>query len=129
MSTVRKDIIAILKPLLPKGWVLLDYNADPPALGVNPYLVLVLDTIKRTPEAPSSHRTVTFSLILVEPKTDPAKREDALDTKLLVLLEAIDRTKGADNIAWGPEVRRDITADGSNVAYVIPLTTITKNGA
>lgn len=117
-STVRRDVVALLKPLLPRTWKLVPYGTNLDALGTAPVVMLLLDSIVRSPTAPMSQRLVRFNLQVIEPKVDPATREDALDDKLLILLEKIDLLPVPIRFL---EAKRGMTPDQTNVAYDISL--------
>jgi hypothetical protein len=96
MAEIRQYLVDQLKPLLPSKWRWYAYIANPDVLST-PVAILQLQTITRTPEAPLSGHTVAFTLTIVEPKTDPAKREDPLDESLIELVYAIDTIP---NVKW-----------------------------
>ena len=112
---IRDWVIDQVKPLLPRGWRLIPYSTNLDVLST-PVVMLKLQSIARTPEAPNASRTAEFVLTIIEPKTDPQAREDALDDNLLALIYAIDKlpslkwTKAtralfADNYLAEPEAR------------------------
>ncbi len=94
-SGYRDAVLAAIKPLLPKSFKLLAYQTDPDALSVTqPVAMLGLKTIEPHPEAPLGVHLVTYSLILIEPKTELGVADDALEDKLVDLILAIDAVPG-----------------------------------
>lgn len=91
--TVRSDLAALLKPLLPKTWKIVPFAEDY-TVGTHHVVMLVPQTITRAPEAPMGVLRHTYNVIVIEPKTDPEKAEDSLDDAVGQLLHAIEVTPG-----------------------------------
>jgi len=115
---VRKTLIDALKPLLPSDWRLIPYATNLDTIS-RPVVMLRLKTIEKLAQAPLSHRTATFTLTVIEPRTEPGPADDALDDKLIDLLAAIDdfgaglTWSTATSVVWGDPA--------SNPAYDIEL--------
>jgi len=124
VQNVRTAVIAALTPLLPADWKLVAYGANLDTLS-SPVVRLQIKTIERHPAAPNGARLVTYTLTIIEPKTAPGAADDALDTNLLKLIEAIDAT---DGLGWSSAER--VAAETGNPAFDISLTfTVTNNPA
>jgi hypothetical protein len=117
---IRQYLVDQLKPLLPEKWRWYAYNTNLDNLST-PVAMLWLQTITRTPEAPMGFRSTTFLLTIVEPKQDPAQREDPLDENLIELVDAIDTIP---NVRWTRAERA--TFQDTYLAFDITLEIITK---
>jgi len=115
VKNVRTAVTDALTPLLPKTWKLVPHTTN---FGVisQPVVVLKLEEVKRHPDAPNGARLISYTLTIIEPKTEPGPADDALDTKLLLLLAAIDKAPG---IAWSTAKR--VVTD-TNPAFDVTLT-------
>ena len=86
---VRQLVISHLKPLLPKKWMVKEFNALPDEITTTS-VVLVFQSYSRTSIAPRAARTATFVLTIVTPQSIPGAADNALDDDLIDLLNAID---------------------------------------
>lgn len=112
---LRKFVTDALKPLLPTAWRLVPYSTNLDQIS-KPVVMLKLQTIAKLPEAPNSHRTVSYVLTVIEPKITPGALDDDLDDHVVDLLAAID---DLPNFAW-TKAERVLFSD-SNQAYDITL--------
>jgi hypothetical protein len=118
-NSLRAQIKAALKPLLPNSWDIYDYETDP-TVETRPALVIRSRSITQTPAAPGSSYTVSFVLSLYEPKTDPSTREDALEEKLSLLTAALADLPG---LVW-TSADKALAPDNSHLIYDIALTVL-----
>jgi len=119
MST-RSNLVAALKPLLPKRWKFVDNPRNVDSFTV-PSVIVNLTSFRRTPEAPQGARTVSFLVTLVEPNKDLDKGSDLLDDDIEALLTAIEKQK--KQISWNSATRVKWGDQYPN-AYDIDLTVI-----
>jgi len=115
--TVRADLEGWLRPVLPKTWTIIPY-ADQTDRLERVTVILNQITIAHAPEVPGGAHMVTFEALVIEPSTDPARREDSLDDAVDNVLHALDdlpnlRWTEATKVGWGDPV--------SNIAYRINL--------
>ena len=119
----RSYVTDAIKPLLPKGWKLLPYSTNLDVLS-QPVVMLKLNSVTRTPGAPNGAHTVTYTLAVIEPKTDPGSADDALEDKLFDLLHAIDTVA---NLTWSNAER--VLFGDSNPAFDISLQLVSRKDA
>lgn len=119
MASLRNQIKTALVELLPSNWDVYDYETDP-TVGNRTALVIRSRTITQTPAAPGSSYTVSLVLSLIEPKTDPAIREDVLEAKLHTLTAALEDLPG---LVWS-EANKVLTPDEQHLAYDISITVL-----
>lgn len=116
LNTVRKNLMADLKPTLPRRWKIIPYGTKIDELTAKQVVaMIILESVQRAPEAPQGALLVTFSLIVIDPATGPATREDALDDDLTEMLWAIDEV---ETLSWTSAQR---TIFQNRVAYDITL--------
>lgn len=121
MPTTRASFVALLKPLLPKGWSLSPQRHPKDALAKPTVVVSRLLRVKPTPEAPKGARSSEFIVTLIEPDPDTDQGGDRLEQAVESLLNAIERVPnvshdGANSVAWNNETPN---------AYDLPITVIT----
>ena len=114
-ENLRAAVTDALKPILPTDWKLVSYQTNLDTIS-QPVVVLKLETVERHPQAPNGARLITYTLTVIEPKTAPGPADDALDHKLVVLLDAIDATPG---LRWSKAQR---VATDTNPAFDVSLT-------
>jgi hypothetical protein len=123
MDTARAHLMEALKPLLPSSWKLLPYftNLD---VQTGVVAMLVLESVERAPANPQGSHVVSFTLQLREPKTDPSRREDSLDSSFDDLVYALDRVPGL----WWSKAERVIHGNEGNesLAFDIALSVLTE---
>lgn len=90
--SVRSDFAEFLTPLLPKDWRIVPFNT---ALDVTdrPVVMLIQKTVERAPEAPIGALKVGFSVLVIQPRTEPGAADDALDDDLMDVALAINKLK------------------------------------
>ncbi|WP_157001435.1 hypothetical protein [Agromyces laixinhei] len=93
--SARKDLAAALVPLLPKKWQVIDHDRNLDKLAVIAVLVSQR-RIEPAPNAQGSHKG-TFRVFIIDPHTDVAAAEDALDDGVDTLLYALD---GVQAVRW-----------------------------
>lgn len=120
--SVRSQLEAMLKPLLPKRWKLIPYqdNLDEISAVTVMFKLLKMENFK---SAPLGAYNYTFSITIIEPGSDMSKVEAALDDhveELWKLLdvhpqmqsvypqEAVKVLYGATNLAY--DITTDVTA-------------------
>lgn len=115
MPTVRSQLVAILKPLLPNRWKIIPYatNIDAPTV---PIVMFQLQQIEPTKEAPRASWTFTFALYLIVGHTDPEKAEDALDGNVETLWKAL-----SGNSHLNPTIAKKVKVQELWLAYEITL--------
>ena len=116
---IRKAVIDSIRPLLPKGWRLYDHNRSLDDITA-PVVMLHIEAITRTPQAPQGHRTVTYLLTVIEPLYEPGRADDALDEKLIELVDALDTVP---KLRWMDAKR--VTFQDTRPAYDITLEVLT----
>ncbi|PPI28202.1 hypothetical protein [Rathayibacter sp. AY1B5] len=119
MSTVRAQLSEILKPLLPKGWVIIPEQRDPGVI-TNSTVLLKQERISKLPASPIGSLQTSFILTVLTPHADTARAEDDLDDAVLELTTALDSLNGVD---W-TEAQKVISGD--YLGYDISLFIITK---
>lgn len=113
---IREFVVSTLKPLLPSDWRWYAYGTNLDTLST-PVAMLRLRSIERNPANPQGSRIAEFTLTIIEPKVDPATREDALDEKLIDLLDAIDEIP---QLAWST-AEQGLADAGSHLGFDITL--------
>lgn len=89
MANPRVDVAELLTAALPATWRVDDTVHDLDGLEPDQPVVMV-GTASLTPHAVIGLRTYALRVLLVEPSTDPGDADDALDSRLDVLLDALD---------------------------------------
>ena len=116
---IRAFITDALAPLLPPGWKLIPFPTGLDTLS-QPVVLLKMNSIKRATSNPQGSREAEYILTVIEPRTSPGTADDALDEKLIDLLNAIDVVP---NIRW-TVATRVVAANESNPAFDISLEVI-----
>jgi hypothetical protein len=117
--SIRQYVIDQIKDLLPKTWVF-QPAGNTPEVVTKPTVVLTIQTVERNKANPMGARLVSYTLTLIEPTLDPSKASEALDDKLLALLDALDeavRTKSSA-IVWESASRG---LSNGNIGYDISI--------
>lgn len=120
VTSLRQDLDAALKPVLPTKWKLYGYadEIDPP---LHPVVMIRQSKVERSPAAPSGIWQHTIAVFVMVPQTDPERAEDALDNALDTLIECIEDLS-FPGLTWTGAER--VTA-GNLPAYEISLTITT----
>ncbi|GAB3118409.1 hypothetical protein [Glaciibacter psychrotolerans] len=114
MTAPRKDLAALLKPLLPRTWKIVEHQTTTDVLTVTKVTLKQL-RIVRTPAAPQGAHDIEFIVTITSALTDPARAEDELDDQVNMLIHALDRA----GIPWSSAAK---VLDGDSLAYDITLT-------
>lgn len=89
MAHPRTEVAELLTAALPASWLVEDTIHD--LDGVEPdQPVLMVGASSVTPHGVLGLRTYALRLVLVEPSTDPGDADDAIDSRLTVLLDVLD---------------------------------------
>ena len=116
VDNLRTGVTDALKPLLPEAWQIIPFSKNLDTI-TRPVVMLQLEEVQRHKDAPNGARLVTYTLTVIEPKTDPGPADDSLEANLIDLLNAIDKSPG---LAWSGAKR--VVAHESNPAFDITLT-------
>ena len=116
---IRKWVEDQLTPLIPNTWRFIRYDTNVDRINQT-VVMLKLQTIRRTPEAPNSGHTVEFVMTIVEPRLDTKQREDDLDAKLIDLVYFIDKIP---NLRWVSAQR--VIFSENNLAFDITIEAVT----
>ena len=85
---LRKNTLALIKPLVPKTWKLQPFAGFPDVID-RVTLALKLDSIKPSTKA-NGLWEVGYTLTVAEPKTAPGPSDDSLDESVMTLCQALD---------------------------------------
>lgn len=122
--TVRSDLAAALKPLLPRNVKIVDVPRGLDGIETSrPVIMLYRETVEKAPNAQGSYFN-TFAVWIISPNVDPKRAEDQLDAMLDEVIPALDA------IAWlnWSKAERSTFGDNQAPAYKIDLTIITNKG-
>jgi len=120
--TIRADLAAALRPLLPKAWKLID-NESAVDQGNAIVVRLSQQGFRPLPEAPIGHILVDFVVTITVTGTNPARMEDDLDVGTGELIDAIDHIPGGF-IAWRTASK---IGNDSTLGYDIELSLTAKS--
>lgn len=120
MTTIRAQIEASLKPLLPKAWTIVPTQRTLDVF-TKPVVMLKQDRIEHAPTAPLAAHLVSFIVTVADPNSDPAAAEDDLDAEVSELLLALG---AIDYLNW-TEAQKVLFQD-RYLAYDITLQAITR---
>lgn len=112
--SVRDQLAAALKPLLPKRWKLIPYqdSLDEISQTTVMFKLMKMENLK---QAPLSHYSFTFLLTVIEPGSDMQKVETALDDHVEDLWQLLDM-----GLSWtAPQEATKVFYGSSNLAYDI----------
>jgi len=98
-KTVRQELADLLKPILPKGWVIVPNERAVEGTS-HPVLRLSQQSLERHPQAPMGAHLVTFMATVIIPGADYVRSEDVLDDAVNAFLFAVDSLPGG-SVAWG----------------------------
>lgn len=119
--TVRSELAAALKPLLPPRTKIIDTPRSIDGLEANkPVVMLYRETLTKAPNAIGDYFS-TFALWIISPGVDPVRAENALDNLLDQVVVALDQVSWLN---WtGAE--RSVFGDNQAPAYKVNLTVVT----
>lgn len=114
---VRQDLIAQLKPLLPPKWKLIPYATNLDELS-STVVMISIQSIERSKEAPQSQRTYSSTLTILTPLQIGTERaDDAIDDDVIDLLDAIDKL---ERVKW-TKAERGLGNNANNLGFDITL--------
>lgn len=105
MVNPRTEVTELLRAGLPAAWQVDDHVHDVEGMHPDTPLVMV-GTSSLAPHEVLGLRTYTLRVVLVEPSTDPGDADDALDSRLDVLLDVLDKLP---LLAWSSAERATFT--------------------
>lgn len=118
--SVRSELAALLKPLLPASVKIIDVPRSIDGLEAKrPVVMLFRESREKAPNAMGDYID-TFTMYVVTPGVDVRRSEDALDDILDQVLDALD------TITWlnWTSAERSIFGDNQAPAYKITLTLV-----
>jgi hypothetical protein len=118
--SIRSELAAALKPLLPVKTKIIDTPRSIDGLEANkPVVMLYRETLAKAPNAQGSYFN-TFALWIISPGIDPIRAENALDDLLDEVVVALDQ------ISWlnWTTAERSVFGDNQAPAYKVNLTVI-----
>lgn len=119
--TVRSELAAALKPLLPRQTKIVDTPRSIDGLETNrPVVMLYRETLTKAPNAIGDYFS-TFALWIISPGIDPVRAENALDSLLDQVIVALDQVSWLNWTA----AERSVFGDNQAPAYKINLTVVT----
>lgn len=118
------SIADALRPMLPRAWSIKGYEDDVDQIRA-PQVQVILNEVTKTPGVRLGSRDYTLIVRVLSPVTDPAKRDDALEDALDVVLKAIENLTPARTIRWTGatfQVLADLPAYDISVVVTAPHT-------
>jgi hypothetical protein len=116
--SIRSDLVAALKPLLPAR---IKYVDSPRALdgleAKTPVVQVYRESVAKAPNAQGNYFN-TFALWIISPGVDVPRAEDALDDLLDLVVVALDQVSWLN---W-TTAERSVYGDAEKPAYKINLT-------
>lgn len=115
----RQWVLDALEEHIPVNWRLIPYDASLDNIGTEPVVMLHLDSLAPHPQSTFDNHVlqVTYKLTVIEPKQAPGTRDQALDNKVIQLIEGIARTDGLVFEGADSALYRD-----KYISYVLTLT-------
>ena len=118
--SVRNDLAAALKPLLPPKTKIVDVPRGLDGVEVTrPVVMLYRERVQKAPNGIGSYLN-TFALWIVSPNVDPSRAENQLDQMLDDVVEALDQLLWLN---WS-NAERSTFGDSQAPAYKIDITAI-----
>lgn len=118
-ETLRAQLAAHLRPLLPKAWKIIPYQDSLDTLSTV-VVMLSQKTIEHSPALPNGAHLVTFTVTVIDPSQDPKVSEDRLDDEVHALLYALDQLPA---LAW--DRAEKVQFSDTHTAWDISLTVTT----
>ena len=118
--SIRSDLAAALKPLLPARTKIIDTPRSIDGLeSKTPVVMVYRETLAKAPNAIGTYFN-TFALWIISPGVDPIRAENALDDLLDEVVVALDQ------ISWlnWTTAERSVFGDNQAPAYKVNLTVI-----
>lgn len=119
VSSLRGWITETMQPLLPRTWNLAPYLSDIDAPSV-PTVAVKLQSVAPLAEAPKGTVQVTYTFTVIEPHTDVATADRALDDDLLQFIAAINNNP---SLMWTEA--NAVAFDDVHLAYDVTVQAIT----
>lgn len=119
--SIRSDLAAALKPLLPAGTKIVDVPRGLDGIETaRPVVMLYRERLEKAPNAIGAYFN-TFALWIVSPNVDPRRAEDQLDNMLDEVIVALD------SLSWlnWANAERSTFGDNQAPAYKVELTIVT----
>ena len=111
----RNFAIELVKPKLPRNWTWFSSKTNLDNF-IHPVVKLTMQRIVRDPDAPQGSRIATFVLTIIEPMSKPGSSDDALDDKVIDLLNALDTVA---EMHW--ESAERVTVNERNPGYDVTI--------
>lgn len=113
----------MLTAALGAGWLVFPYAKSFNQL--NPGVGVIVVSRSKVAPAGSGLRTNTMEVHVIEPTTDPATAEDALEARLDAVLDAFD-TSDFQALVGDADRAMYPVGDSSNHSYVVNLSVLTR---
>ncbi len=118
--SLRAEVAALLKPYLPKSWVVVDSHRTVDEQTA-PVLRIIQQGIARHPVAPNSKHLVRMTLRLSVAGVALDRAEDRLDAELPDLFLALEKVEGT--VSWVGEATKTLgQEDGLNYDVEVTVT-------
>jgi hypothetical protein len=118
--SVRSELAAALKPLLPASVKIIDVPRSIDGMEAKrPVVLLFRESRAKAPNAMGDYFD-TFALYVITPGVDTRRSEDALDDTLDAVIDALDQVKW---LQW-TTAERSVFGDNQAPAYKITLTIV-----
>lgn len=102
----RDFLNAHLAPLLPPNMKVIPYESNLDAI-VDPVIMFRVRSLAKHPAAPSATYLATWTLTVISPLTDPARRDDDADDLAIVTLDALHAARipwtTCEKAVWGSD--------------------------
>lgn len=122
--TIRADLAAALKPLLPSNIKIVDVPRSLDGIETTrPVLMLYRERLEKAPNAIGDYFN-TFALWIISPNVDPSRAETQLDNMLDDVIPALD---SVDWLNWN-FAERSTFGDNQAPAYKIELIVVANKG-
>lgn len=118
----RKVFHAILKPLLPAAWTVLDHRPTPTTIAKTTVWISQ-ESVQRDPTSPRGTDLTTLLVTVAVPIIDPRAAADLLEDELDLLLTALDKVR---NITRGTADRGMTGGEPAYPGYDVEVITRTE---
>lgn len=119
--SVRSDLAAALKPLLPPRTKIIDVPRSLDGIETSrPVVMLYRERVEKAPNAIGAYFN-TFALWIISPNVDTSRAEDQLDNMLDEVISALDELSWLN---WS-NAQRSTFGDAQAPAYQVELTIVT----
>lgn len=114
--TPRLELAAKLRPLLPKGWSIVDNARKVDSVPTTIVQIRLLEVAK-LPQAPGARHQLTYRVTISAPGESTQAVENRLDDDLITFLTALDTAK----ILWSTATKVEV-GELKRIGYDITLT-------